>query len=298
MLSSLGCEQDKPLEPAQESVSRAAGSEAARPQTPRHLTLGGTLTELVATLGHQDTLVGADTSSTYPDSIKDLPRVGYYRKVSPEGVLSLKPTRVLATAGSGSEVALAQIKESGVEIIHFEEVTSSEQAINQIKRVGELLNEQERAGALIDTLRDDLAQVSARRAALKGEPGCVLFIYARGANMLMVSGTETAAHTMLTRTGYANCITDFTGFKPLTPEAVIKARPEFIVVPLAGAQSIGGKRGVLALPGVAQTPAGRQGRVITVDDLTLLGFGPRHGQALLTMQDELGVPVIAREPSP
>jgi iron complex transport system substrate-binding protein len=34
---------------------------------------------------------------------------------------------------------------------------------------------------------------------------------------------------------------------------------------------------------VLQTPAGAAGRVIAIDDLKLLGFGPRVGEALLEL---------------
>ena len=67
-------------------------------------------------------------------------------------------------------------------------------------------------------------------------------------------------------------------FVPLTPEALAAADPDTILVMTKGLESVGGIDGLVALPGVAQTTAGRERRVIAVDDTLLLSFGPRTGE--------------------
>ena len=42
-----------------------------------------------------------------------------------------------------------------------------------------------------------------------------------------------------------------------------------------GLVSVGGIKGLVQFPGIAQTPAGQHQRVVTVDDSLLLSFGPR-----------------------
>ena len=42
-----------------------------------------------------------------------------------------------------------------------------------------------------------------------------------------------------------------------------------------GLESVGGVSGLVKLPGIAQTPAGKSSRIIDVDDSLLLSFGPR-----------------------
>jgi iron complex transport system substrate-binding protein len=75
-------------------------------------------------------------------------------------------------------------------------------------------------------------------------------------------------------------VTDYAGYKPLTAEAVVAAAPDVILMPARGLESIGGIDGLLTIPGIALTPAGSMRRVIAMDDLYLLGFGPRLGQAV------------------
>jgi iron complex transport system substrate-binding protein len=50
-----------------------------------------------------------------------------------------------------------------------------------------------------------------------------------------------------------------------------------------GLESVGGVEGLRELPGLALTPAYEAGRIVALDDLYLLGFGPRVGQALLEL---------------
>ena len=60
-----------------------------------------------------------------------------------------------------------------------------------------------------------------------------------------------------------------------SPEAVIAAQPDVVLVTDQGANANGGLESLLKLPGVAQTPAGRAQRFISMEAMFLLGFGPR-----------------------
>ena len=271
----------EPGEPARFKATRLNGSK-------RYVVLGGTLAEIASALGHEAELVGTDTSSTYPDTVQALPKVGYYRKVSPEGVLSLTPTHVIATAEAGPAEALTQFEGAGVTVERVEsEQEGALGAYARVRRVGELLGEAQCAEQLVAAMQQDLEQVEARRAELKETPIKVLFIYARGANMLMVAGQETAAEEMLTLAGFENAVQGVEGFKPLSPEVVVKAQPDVILIPEQGAESLGGHQGVLALPGLAMTEAAQHGRLVTSDDLALIGFGPRFPRALKQLQRDV-----------
>ena len=108
----------------------------------------------------------------------------------------------------------------------------------------------------------------------------MLFLYARGAATLNVSGHGTAADAMISLAGAQNAVTGYEGYKPLTAEAAVAAAPDYILMMSRGVDSVGGKDAVLSQPGLALTPAGQKKRVVAIDDLLLLGFGPRTGAAL------------------
>jgi iron complex transport system substrate-binding protein len=130
-------------------------------------------------------------------------------------------------------------------------------------------------------VKGELARVTA--AIPGGRRPRVLFLYARGPRLLLVFGRESAGDEMLRLAGAENAVRGITGAKPLTPEAVVGAEPDVILVPARGLASIGGVDGVLALPGLAQTPAGRARRVVPIDDALILGFGPRLPEAVETL---------------
>jgi len=52
-------------------------------------------------------------------------------------------------------------------------------------------------------------------------------------------------------------------------------------------ESVGGVDGLLSLPGVAQTPAARDRRVVVVPDGELLNFGPRTPRTLAEIARQL-----------
>ena len=270
-----------------EAVKAAPADTPEVEEKVRIVTLGGTASEIAFALGHGDEVVGVDASSAYPSEVDAKPKLGYFRKISPEGVLALKPTFVIAQEGVGPQTAIDQIKAAGVAFEVLPRADDLDGAVARIEMMGEKLGEEEKAAELVATLRADVAEATKRREAAKTTPKA-LFIYARGPNMTNVMGKGTSAAQMFTLAGIENAVA-VDGFKPLTPESVIQAAPDVLVLPTKGAQSVGGEEGVLKLPGVAQTPAGKARNLVLVDDLKLLGFGPRFGKALLELQEKTGV---------
>jgi iron complex transport system substrate-binding protein len=103
----------------------------------------------------------------------------------------------------------------------------------------------------------------------------VLFILSQNPSQLMVGGEKTSAAAMIAYAGARNAITGFSGFRPLTPEAVIAANPDVILVTDQGLKAVGGIGGVLRFPGISQTRAGNEHKIVTLETMYLLGFGPR-----------------------
>lgn len=252
---------------------------ANNPNEMRVVSVGGAVTETVFALGQEAKLVGTDTSSLFPESATRLPQVGYQRTLSAEGVLSLKPTLVLAMADTGPPTAIEQIESAGVKIVRVNGENTVEGAKTKIREIAEALNVESKGEELIKKLDADLSAARTCAESLTTKPK-VLFIYARGAGAANVSGTKTSADAMINLAGGQNAVTEFENFKPLTPESLVAAQPDFILLPTRGLDSIGGIEGLLKLPGINETPAGKNRKIITVDDLVLLGFSPRLGEGV------------------
>lgn len=256
--------------------------EATVTPTARVVSLGGPVTELVYALGRGEALVGRDTSSLFPEEALRLPDVGYHRQLSAEGVLSLAPTLVLATAHAGPPEAVDQLRTAGVTVLLLPEEATVAGARARTLAAGEALGEQQAAEALARRLDAGLQALTPLTSAPK-----VMFVYARGGAGMEVAGQETAADEMIRLVGAANAVTGYTGYKPLTPEAAIAAAPDVVLMTTRGVASAGGETALWENPALAATPAGQARRLIVMDDLLLLGFGPRLPEAAAELQDAL-----------
>jgi iron complex transport system substrate-binding protein len=251
----------------------------AEPTEPRWISIGGPVTEIVYALDADKNLVGTDTSSIYPAAATQLPQVGYQRSLAAEGVLGLRPTLILASADAGPPAVVEQLKQSGVSWTTIPSENTVEGAKAKIRAVAHALQLDEKGEGLVRHLEAEMAQAQTLVASEKAKPR-VLFIYARGGGTVNVAGQGTAADAMITLAGGTNAVSGYTGYRPITAEAVVAAAPDVILIPGRGLESIGGIDGLLAQPGLAATPAGKARKVVAMDDLLLLGFGPRLGEAV------------------
>ncbi|WP_034386020.1 hemin ABC transporter substrate-binding protein [Deinococcus sp. YIM 77859] len=261
------------------TVTDATGQKVTVRDTTRVVTLGGPVTEIVYALGAGSRIIATDTSSTFPAATRGLPKVGYQRNLSAEGILSLKPTLVIATTEAGPPSTLAQLRAAGLNVLILPAEYTPEGTRAKISTLGKVFGQEAKAAELNAGISRDLAKAALLTARFQSRPR-VMFIYARGPQTVQISGAGTAADAMITLGGGVNAVQGVQGYKPLTPEAAVTAAPDVILMLSGGLESLGGVDGVLRLPGLAQTPAGRNRRVVALDDLYLLGFGPRLGRAV------------------
>ena len=274
--------------PAQEAASDAQQSTPRATDFPaglRIVSLFGDLTEIIYELGAGHLVVGRDASSIYPPEAELLPNLGFTQALSAEGVLALEPTLVIGNQTAGPSDVLEQIRDAGVEVVIIDSPSTFDAMGLKIRAVGVALGIEERAEvfaveaeARLDAV---LADVAARNPVGDARPS-VLFIYVRRGGLQLVAGEGSAAATIIEAAGGTDAGTaaGVVGFVPLTPEAVVAADPEVILVMDRGLAAIGGVPGLLEIPGVALTQAGRNQRFVSMEDLYLLGFGPRLPDAL------------------
>jgi iron complex transport system substrate-binding protein len=252
----------------------------------RIVAVGGSVTEIVYALGEEDRLIARDTTSMYPAEAMALPDVGYIRRLSPEGVLSVNPDRILMLEGSGPPETLALLVEAGVPITTIPEGFSARGIIGKVQAVGDALGVSDKASELAAKLQSDLN--AARVAASTNTKDIrVLFILSMNGGRILASGTETAADGILTLAGAQNALTDFTGYKQLSEEAVLEAAPDIILMMDRGGDHGASGDQVFGHPSIALTPAGSNKRLIKMDGLLLLGFGPRTAEAVRTLAEQI-----------
>jgi iron complex transport system substrate-binding protein len=244
------------------------------PAAERIVSLGGAVTETVFALGAGDQVVARDTSSVFPPAVHRLPDVGYFRTIGAEGVLSQKPTLILAAQGTGPAPQVDLLKNSGVTFIHLDARYSADTVLANITRLGEVLHRETEAAALAEKVRTQLDGVHSRTAS--GAAPRVLFLMSMSETATQAAYDGTAATALITLAGGTNPLTGLTGYKPLNAEALLAIDPDVIfygVSPMAphGEPPAWIKTG---------TRAGRSNRLHALDLGYHLSFGPRLGDAV------------------
>ena len=251
----------------------------------RIVSLNGSTTEILFALGVGENVVGCDASSTYPKDVKKkLPSVGYQYGLNAEGILSLKPTLVIGRDDVRPPQVVEQLRMAGVTVLLLKEPRSFKTAKQRLLTIGKAVGCEKKAKALTKTLEADIKKLEKKLTSRKDEPKQkALFLYLRGTQTTLVLGTDTAPAAMLEIVGAENAAGNIKGNKPMTAEAVIAAQPDVYVLFTTGLESIGGVDGLLKLPGLALTPAGKNRRVVALDGQYLSGFGPRCARAALDL---------------
>jgi len=272
---------------AASSASNTANDAGGRPA--RVVVIGGALAECVYALGAQDRLVGADTTCTYPAATASLPKVGYQRALSTEGILSLRPTLVLTSQEAGPPTVFTQLRDTGIRVVSVDERHDVDTARRKLSTTADALGIGPQALPLLQRF-DAQWQATLKHVASRigqNRPLRVLFILGHSGMQSMVAGKNTAADAMIRYAGAHNAIDAFNGYRVLTPEAAGSAAPDVILTTDDALKSAGGAAAFAANPALALTPAGRAARVVAMDDLLLLGFGPRLPLAVSQLSDRV-----------
>jgi iron complex transport system substrate-binding protein len=248
------------------------------------ITLGGSVTEIAVALGAKDQLVARDTTSNFPESIQALPDVGYIRALSPENILALDPTLIVAEGDAGPPEAVDVLKAAGIPFILVPEASEPDGVVAKITAVAEALDLS--GDALAAEVQAGLDAATAKAAAIT-TPKRVLFILSLQGGAVMAGGEATEAEGIIRLAGGINAATGFQGYKPMTDEAVLAAQPDVILMmDREGDLSIS-NADVLAQPALSQTPAAATGSIVRMDGMLLLGFGPRTPEAAQALHDAL-----------
>jgi iron complex transport system substrate-binding protein len=241
----------------------------------RVVALANGAAELIAAMGYRDNLVGRDIASSTPE-LKDVPIVTSGHQVLPETIIALNPSLVIVDSATGPQSAITKIQNSGIKVITVLQSWNMSDVSKKVAQLGDALKAPKSADLLIAKL--EAAVAGSKISVSSNKRPKIAFLYLRGTSSIyLVGGKDSGADYLIEATGGIDVGAQILAnpFNPLTAETMATLNPDIILVMIGGLESVGGLAGLKDLPGIAQTPAGKSGHVVSVDDSLLLSFGPR-----------------------
>lgn len=249
----------------------------------------GALSRMVWSLGLGDRLVGRDTASDFP-GVEALPQItpgGH--SINAEALLALKPDLVITDGSIGPSRVIEKLKSTGVEVVTVAQERTPDTINSLIDDVSAAVGLSDQATQVKEYVDKQMAEAT-KRAQSRADGRKMMILYVRGTGVAMIAGPDSGGRALIEHLGGVDAgeKLGITGsFTPLTPEALIAAAPDTLIVMTAGLESVGGVDGLLEVPGVRQTPAGQNKSILDVPDSQLLSFGTETPAVIDAMAEAL-----------
>ncbi|MGI9945815.1 heme/hemin ABC transporter substrate-binding protein [Vibrio hyugaensis] len=241
------------------------------PSTERVVSAGSAVTELLIALDAKESLVAVDVTSQLPKEM-ELPKVGYHRRLSAEGLLALSPTKVIGSDEMGPNTTLDQLKSAGVDVEVVNTEANVDGLIHRIDQIAGIMHRETEATTLKKEVEAQVQALEGNQPE-KAEKKKVLFLLIHEGRAANVAGSETTPDAIITLAGGENpAASKLSSYKPLSTEAMVEMQPDVILVSGRSYQTMGGADAILkAMPLLAATPAGMTKNIVTIDGHALVG---------------------------
>lgn len=240
------------------------------------------LTELMFALHQGPKIVGVDLSSTYPTEATQLTTVGYHRALSAEGIISLNPTLVIHQNDIAPENVITQVQGVGIPVTTYPQANTIDSTKILISLLAKEFGEDTAAQRIIKQMDEQLAQAEATVKKYATQPRVMIVHFGRQKNQYFIMGTKGPAHKMIQMAGGIN-VADSANFRNLSPEVIMQYQPDVILATDFGYDRMGSPEKFAELPGIALTPAAKNGKIFRVEEHDLVYFGPRIGAIIINL---------------
>ncbi len=191
----------------------------------RIISLAPHVTELIYAVDAGAQLVGVDSASDYPASVKNLPRIGDYSRVNFERVAALKPDLVIGWASGNRAADIYKLKQMGITVL----LTDAHRLTDVARLLRLIGNVTEHSGAGETAARAFEAGLAKLRVRYRSTPTKRVF-YQVWDKPLMTIGGDHWINDAITLCGGRNIFADLNAASPIVSlEAVVARMPEIII---------------------------------------------------------------------
>jgi iron complex transport system substrate-binding protein len=237
----------------------------------RIISAGSAVTELIYALNAQDSLIAVDVTSKMPQT-EQLPKIGYHRQLSTEGLLALQPTQIIGSDEMGPQTTLDLLTQSDIKVNVVNTKPTITGLLERIDEIALLTHHQENSQQIKDKVNKKVAQLKSN-IPVKTNQKKVLYLLLHEGRAPYVAGSDTTMDEMIRLAGAINPAQPLiSSFKPLSIEAMISMQPDVILVSNRSLVKLEGIDNIIkSIPTLASTPAGINKQIIGVSGSALVG---------------------------
>jgi iron complex transport system substrate-binding protein len=271
VLAIVGLMTTRPALAGPVTVHDAYDRAVTLPQPPtRIVPIFASNTEIVASLGLADRIVGIEAYTHYPPEVLDRPLVGGRLGFSVDRLAELNPDLVVVTPSrQAASLLVDPMERLGVPILVLL-TRSVDEVLSNIRLVGTAAGVPQRGVDVSDRLEARLKHVAERVAADKA-PSTVMITGQLGNGLMLVAREGTYTGDAIVRAGARFALQGTAVLAQVSPEAILSADPDILL--WAGSDK--GLKELIARPGWADLRSVRSGHAYAVSRTELLIPGPR-----------------------
>jgi len=258
------------------SIVDDTGATVEIPREPaRIVSLAPSNTEILFALGLGDRVVGVTSACDYPETAKDIDKIGDYN-INIEAVVAKRPDLVVAVADLQMPV-IQKLRELKLRVVAVNPRTLDE-VFSAIQVIGDACGTGAVACRAVDDLKARVAAVESKAAAIPDDSRPRVFVEIWN-DPLMTAGAGTFVDDLVRRAGGRNIVGNIEGWPQISSETVISAHTDVIILTCFN------RAEVMARHEWRKVPAIAQGRVFEIHPDLMVRPGPRLADGLEALAD-------------
>jgi len=223
-------------------------------------------TNILAAVGLQTDLVGFDVTSWNPSLAQsNIANIGYHRRLSAEGLLSLQPTLVVGNDSMGPPEVITALRSANVDLLLLPTAHDLETLKANLQQLLSAL-------ALTENTRPVLQSLQALEKQLQQQQrfsGKRMAFLLQHDGRMRLAGKGTSGSALIALMG-AETVGDFEQYREVSAESLLALQPEVILVASDGLETSAATALQQRYQALALTPAGKQGMILDVNSRALV----------------------------
>ena len=241
----------------------------------RIITIAPNIAEGIYALGKGGNLVGRSDYDDYPTETKKVPSVGGLLKPNIEKIVELKPDVVIASTHFDKDV-IKKLENLNIKVLVLYGEENFTGVYDTMSKLGQVVNATEKSQSIITDMKKKVADITDK--VKNAKKPTVYYVAGFGKSGDFTAGKDTFIGNMIEIAGGKNVADDVIGWK-YSVEKLVEKNPDVLIC----SKFFETKKGIEATTGYKDLKAVKGGKLLEIDDNTVVRQGPRLAEGLEAM---------------